>query len=123
MTTPFEDEVGFVLASFRSGEKNYAEAMVAIEELVLRCLGFAGAIDKVIKEAQADQRVDAERYRWLRAHAKEIIFRRGEDPIVCYDPTYDKPDDLDAAIDGELEKDPVKPSPETGTPPAPGPRT
>lgn len=42
-------------------------------------------------------RIDAERYRWLRENAKEIVFTRED--ARSYDPTYEKPEDLDAWID------------------------
>ena len=46
---------------------------------------------------------DAARYRWLRQHAKEIVFPRGDNP-TNYDPSYEGPEELDAAIDKELAK-------------------
>lgn len=47
--------------------------------------------------------VDARRYRWLRAAAKEIVLRKCDGDIAVYDPGYEQQDELDKAIDQEMK--------------------
>lgn len=46
---------------------------------------------------------DAARYRWLKANAKEIVFRSGQD-VICFGSFDDKEEELDAAIDSAMKK-------------------
>jgi hypothetical protein len=45
---------------------------------------------------------DAERYRWLRANALEIVFNYGHGESMCYAPSYEKPEELDASVDAAM---------------------
>ena len=46
----FEDELGFILEKFRSGEFNHFEATLEIEALVSKCLGFSILTSRLINK-------------------------------------------------------------------------
>lgn len=46
--------------------------------------------------------MDAKRYRWLRANAKEIVFRHPEG-ATCFGSVDDKPEELDSAVDAAMD--------------------
>lgn len=48
MSTMFEEEIGWILNRFKDGELNHYEAMLEIENLVSKCLGFAAYNNRLI---------------------------------------------------------------------------
>lgn len=49
--------------------------------------------------------MDAKRYRWLRANAKEIVFRHPEG-VTCFGSIDDKSEELDSAVDAAMVDNP-----------------
>jgi hypothetical protein len=66
-------------------------------------VGFDADGKRVALEIIDDDSDDAARYRWLRANAKEIVFRAHE-IVTCYGSSFDDKEELDAAVDAAMKK-------------------
>lgn len=61
----FEESLGWILHDFKNGQKNFGEATVAIEELIVRSLGLYSYHSKELKEAREYiEKLEEERKNW-----------------------------------------------------------
>ena len=66
-------------------------------------VGFDADGNHVAMEMIDDEPTDAARYRWLREHAKEIVFKDKDGIAHFYGSSYDEAEELDNAIDEAMK--------------------
>ena len=53
----FEEEIGYILTDFKNGKINYAEAILLIEQLLLKQLNFTAYVNHMFESALQDKGV------------------------------------------------------------------